>query len=61
MEFILNLNLLHSASLFWKKGLLIDTFSPVKEKNFLSVGEVSYVGDKQFLIKKNCPFREIMT
>ena len=37
-------NLLHSAVCL-EAGMLIDTFSPVRE-DFLSGGEVSYFGDK---------------
>lgn len=37
-------NLLHSAVCL-EEGMLIDTFSPVRE-DFLSGGEVSYFGDK---------------
>ena len=38
-------NLLHSAVCL-EEGMLIDTFSPVRE-DFLSGGEVSYFGDKE--------------
>ena len=38
-------NLLHSAVCL-EEGILIDTFSPVRE-DFLSGSEVSYFGDKQ--------------
>jgi len=38
-------NLLHSAVCL-EEGILIDTFSPVRE-DFLGGGEVSYFGDKE--------------